>query len=170
MKKITIILCFSGIMSSVVAQTTTEEEYIKKYQERIKLTRINDVYIPANTEEAMKELVRLTEEDARKKLLTVPEDTIASKLHFSLGRWMQLNWGMDEGSRISHYFKTKGVSYTDDQIDLLLRCFYRFVGGKDLREDDLVRHYVALRKSEADLRKRKAKVIKELGPGKKHNE
>lgn len=170
MKTITMILCLSGILRGVLAQTTTEEEYNRRYQERIKMTRINDVYIPANTEEAMKELVRLTEEDARKKLLTVPEDTIASKLHFSLGRWMQLNWGMDEGSRISHYYKTKGISYTDDQIDLLLRCFYRFVSGSDLREDDLVRHYTAIRKLEAEERKKKAKVIKELGPGKKHNE
>lgn len=38
------------------------------------------------------------------------EDVIASKLHFSLGRWIELNWSLVEGSRLSHYYKLKGVT------------------------------------------------------------
>ena len=158
-----IALVLSGM--ALCAQSEAEEDFNRKYQERIKLTRINDVFIPANTAEAMKELDRLTEEEARRKLITVPEDSIASKLHFSLGRWMLLNWGMEEGSRLSHYYRLRGVSYADDQVDLLLRCFYRHVAGKDLRAKDLIKHYADKRQAEFEDKKRKAKVIREIGPG-----
>lgn len=163
-------LFVSFCSSFVIAQSEKDSAFQKNYEQRIHLSKINDVYIPINTEDAMKELDRLTEKEARKKLTSVPEDTIASKLHFSLGRWMLLNWGIEEGSRLSHYYKQKGVSYPDDQIDLLLRCFYRHVADAPLREDDLIHYYREKRQAEFQERKKKAKVIKELGPSKKHNE
>lgn len=67
------------------------------YQARIQLERINDVYIPMNIEDAMLELDRLTDDKMAKSLLELPEDSIASKLHFNLGRWMQINWGWKRG-------------------------------------------------------------------------
>ena len=97
------------------------EEFLEAYQKRIKLERINDVYIPADLKDAMEELDRLTDQRAAEKLKYAPEDTVASKLHFSLGRWMQLHWGLEEGSRLSHYLKIKGLSFPDDMMDLLIR-------------------------------------------------
>ncbi|MEO6190438.1 MAG: DUF6794 domain-containing protein [Saprospiraceae bacterium] len=170
MKIIVLNICLIFSAITVQAQSNQEIEYQKNYEKRIKLTRINDVYIPVNTEEALKELMRLTEPEARAKLLTVPEDTIASKLHFSLGRWMLLNWGMEEGSRISEYYKSKGVSFNDDKIDLILRCFYRFLAAKDLKEEELIKHYIDKRNEELKLKHNKAKVVETIIPGKKHNE
>lgn len=160
-----------GLFPLVVgAQSVQEREYKKNYESRIQLSRINDVYIPSNTDEAMKELVRLTEPEARAKLLTVPEDSIASKLHFSFGRWMLIHWGFDEGSRISHYYSLKGIRDTDDKLDLLIRCFYRHLENKPLREEELIKYYIGKEEAEAELRKKKAKVLQTLGPSKKHNE
>ncbi len=134
-------------------------EYLKNYAERIKLDRIDDVYIPSDTEDALNELFRLTDPEGRKKLLTAPEDTIASKLHFSLGRWIQINWGFDGGSRLSHYYKLKGVTETDDKIDLLIRAFHRKLRGKNIEEDKLILTYIDKRKKEHEARTKKLKVL-----------
>ena len=169
--KFLIILGFLNlIVITCNSQSQEELEYMKNYEKRITLNRIDDVYIPMDTEDAMKELDRLTEEEARKKIITVPEDSIASKLHFSLGRWMLIHWGMEAGSRISHYYKLKGISTNDDKIDLLIRCFYRHIAGQALDEEKLIKHYLDKQAEEMKIRKSKAKVIGTLGPNKKHNE
>ncbi|MCC6815907.1 MAG: hypothetical protein IT267_05805 [Saprospiraceae bacterium] len=159
---LTIDVCF--------AQSSDEEEFKKNYEKRILLARINDVYIPINTEDAIKELIRLTEKDARDKLITVPEDTIASKLHFSLGRWIMINWGLEQGSRLSHYYFKKGVGEKDDMIDLLLRCFYRRLAGKELHEEMLVDHYKQLQKERLEERRKKSILLKTIKPGANHRE
>ncbi|MBK9377353.1 MAG: hypothetical protein IPM86_03370 [Saprospiraceae bacterium] len=120
------------------------------FQARVKLSRINDVYIPTDTKDAIKELYRLTQEEARLKMLKVPEDTIASKLHFSLGRWMQINWGFDEGSRLSAYFIKNKVTFVDDMVDLLLRAFYRDIKGIPIDEANLMKAYSKVRKEQMD--------------------
>jgi|SRR6185436_5537612 len=126
----------------------TPEEYQKIYEERIKLERINDVYIPKDLDDAMKELDRLTNDKAAENLKASPEDTIASKLHFSLGRWMLINWSLDEGSRLSAYLKVKGLSFPDDMMDLLIRCWYRHISHLPLNENKLVENYIIKRKAE----------------------
>ncbi|MBK9272270.1 MAG: hypothetical protein IPM48_11815 [Saprospiraceae bacterium] len=141
------------------SQDLDSVEFIKNYNERILLSRINDVYIPKDTDDAMAELLRLTDSEGRKKLITASEDTIASKLHFSLGRWISINWGFEEGSRLSHYYKLKGVTETDDKIDLLIRAFYRTVKSDPIMEDKLVNHYIAKRKKEHELRSKKFKSM-----------
>lgn len=154
----------------ISAQTAQEIEFKKNYDKRILLSRIDDVYIPINTEDAIKELIRLTEPEARLKLLKAPEDTIASKLHFSLGRWILINWGFEQGSRLSHYYKQKGVGNPDDMIDLLLRCFHRHLKGISLDEDKLIKVYVEKQKQRLEERKKNAKVIKTIKPGESHRE
>lgn len=137
----------------------TAEEFLANYNKRIKLERINDVYIPVDLEDALRELNRLTEDSEAKKIAEEDEDLIASKLHFNLGRWMQLHWGLEEGSRLSHYFKQKGLSFPDDMMDLLIRCWHRHLNGKTLNEDDLIVKYVDKRKAEHFERRKKDSVI-----------
>jgi hypothetical protein len=164
------VLLFCLFLDFSYAQSFDATAYLKKYNERIKMSRIDDIYIPKNTEDAMKELLRLTDPDGRTKILSVPEDSIASKLHFSLGRWMLINWGFEEGSRISHYYKENGVSNFDDMLDLLIRSFYRTLAQKPIKEKELFEWYISKRKKEHDEKIKKSKVIKNLGPVKKHME
>ncbi len=126
----------------------TEEEFLKNYEARIKLDRINDVYIPKDLKDALKELDRLTDDKAAMKLTTSPEDTIASKLHFSLGRWMLLHWSLEEGSRLSHHLKSKGLSFPDDMMDFLIRCWYRHLNKQPLDEHKLIQKYIIKRKED----------------------
>ncbi len=132
----------------------TEEEYLRKYNRRIQLERINDVYIPVDLQDAMTELDRLTDKGTVEKLANAPEDTVASKLHFSLGRWMAIHWSLEEGSRLSHYLKNRGLSFPDDMEDLLIRCWHRHIRQMPLQEEELISRYVAKRKKENEERLR----------------
>ncbi len=152
------ILIFA-LLLQLRSQDLDSVEYLKNYAERIKLDRIDDVYIPKDTEDALNELFRLTDPEGRKKLVTAPEDTIASKLHFSLGRWIQINWGFDGGSRLSHYYKLKGVTETDDKIDLLIRAFHRKLRGIPIEENELILAYIDKRKKEHEARLKNLKVL-----------
>lgn len=155
-----IFLILSLLVRGVIsAQELDSVEYLKNYNERIKLDRINDIYIPENTEDAINELFRLTDPEGRNKLIQAPEDTIASKLHFSLGRWIQINWGFDDGSRLSHYYKLKGLSYTDDKIDLLIRAFYRKLKNAPINEAELIKNYKLSRKKEHEKKMKKSKTL-----------
>ena len=69
-----------------------EKGYEETYQRNIKKSRINGVYIPANLEEAFQELDDLSPEPAKAKFKNAPEDVIATKLHFGLGRWIYVYW------------------------------------------------------------------------------
>ena len=144
-------LIISGIFlicAEITFAQNTAEEYLKNYENRIKQERINDVYIPKDLKDAMRELDRLTNKKAAAKLKTSPEDTIASKLHFSLGRWMQLHWGLEEGSRLSHYLKSKGLTYPDDMMDFLIRCWYRHINNLSIDDHKLIQKYIIKRKEE----------------------
>lgn len=136
------------ISFACIQAQNTEEEYLKNYEVRIMQERINDVYIPKDLADAMRELDRLTDDKAASKLKTSSEDTIASKLHFSLGRWMQLHWGLEEGSRLSHYLKSNGLSFPDDMMDFLIRSWYRHINNLPLKDTQLIQKYIAKRKEE----------------------
>jgi uncharacterized membrane protein len=74
---LSVFYCFVFFLDFSYAQSFDTTAYLKKYNERIKMSRIDDIYIPKNTEDAMKELLRLTDPDGRTKILSVPEDSIA---------------------------------------------------------------------------------------------
>lgn len=154
------ILFFSIIWTvcnaSIWAQDT-EEEILRIYKDRITQERINDVYIPKDLPDAMLELDKLTDAKKARELLQASEDTVASKLHFSLGRWMQIHWGLGEGSRLMEHLKSKGLSFPDDMMDLLIRCWYRHLKGQDLNEEILIQGYIQHRKKEHLERLRKLK-------------
>jgi hypothetical protein len=133
--------------ASMQAQNT-EEEFLKNYESRIKLERIDDVYIPKDLKDAIKELDRLTDDKVASKLTGSPEDTIASKLHFSLGRWMLLHWGLEEGSRLSANLKAQGLSFPDDMMDFLIRCWYRHLRKLPIEEDKLLKQYIDKRRAD----------------------
>ncbi|MBK9221877.1 MAG: hypothetical protein IPO16_07095 [Saprospiraceae bacterium] len=140
-------------MSASIWAQNTADQYLKNYEARIKLERIDDVYIPKDLKDALKELDRLTDTKTALELISSSEDTIASKLHFNLGRWMQIHWGLEEGSRLSFYLKNRGLSFPDDMMDLLIRCWYRHLKQLPLDDQQLIDHYINQRQMEFQLRK-----------------
>ncbi|MBC7885064.1 MAG: hypothetical protein H7X99_06285 [Saprospiraceae bacterium] len=108
------------------------------YQVNIKKSKLYGVYIPRDIDDALSKLMELTTPEARKPMIRVHEDTIARKLHFGLGRWMEYNWNFDEGSRFSHVLREKGLTYTEDMTRFMLIIFHRHVSNKPLNTDKLI--------------------------------
>lgn len=92
---------------------------------------INGVYIPVDLEDAFSELNRLSDAAGIANFKNAPDSLIA-KSHFGLVKWVQLNWGLDEGSRISHYLKLKGISVPDDMARIIVLLYHRHLNGQPL--------------------------------------
>jgi hypothetical protein len=139
----------------------------KQYQERILQEVLNGVYIPFDLDDAFGELERLSDRDMIVKFQSANEDTIAKKLHFSLGRWMIRNWGFYEGSRLSHYLKEAGLAFPDDMAKFIIVSWHRKLNQKPIDQESQILAIQEFRKQEAIEREKRKKVIKvEKRPGK----
>lgn len=103
----------------------TLEELQARYESRIGLTHINEVYIPVDVDDAMRELDRITSESAKESFKNATEELILEKLFFKLGKWMIINWGFEEGSRLAHEMRKTGIYHPDDMAKVLMVSYYR---------------------------------------------
>lgn len=124
------------LCTTITAQTAAE--YQANYAKRIKMESINGVYIPVDLEDAFSELSRLGEPSGIAMFKEAPEDSIRRNLHFGLGRWIMINWGLEEGSRISHYLKEHGVTFPDDMVEVIIVTWHRQLNNQPLRLEDEV--------------------------------
>jgi hypothetical protein len=148
------------------APPSSATEYEKRFQENLAKDRINGVYIPKNLDDAFVQLDKLLDPRSREKFKSMSEETAASKLHFSLGRWMITNWQFYEGSRFSNYLASAGITYPDDKADFMIRSYHRHVNGQSIGFKELAIAYKAMRKAQYEKELTEAKVIKVL-PSKK---
>lgn len=155
------LVCFFSLIT-LVAQNQKRVILPKDslYNANIKKSKLYGVYIPRDIDDAMAKLMELTTEEARKPMLKVGEDTIARKLHFGLGRWMEYNWNFDEGSRFSHVLREKGLTYTEDMTRFMLITFHRHIVGKPLDTDALIDKIIKERNKKIQEQRDKYPVIK----------
>ena len=158
--KYTLILI--GILFTVVfcsAQPTfSKKEYQEKYERNIKKERLYGVYIPKDMEDAFVELSALARAQDLEKFKAAPEDTIAVRLHFGLGRWIAHNWNFSEGSRFSHQLKLKGLTFPDDMVETVIRSFHRKLNNKEIKLEEQIAILIEKREKEHEERMKKAKV------------
>ncbi len=144
-----IVLFFLSLTFVQAQPPESKSAYEKEYERRIKKEMINDIYIPKDLTDAFKELTRKMDKSAKTKFTVTPEDTIVKKTYFSLGRWIAVNWGFYEGSRLSHWLKTEvGVSHPEDQSIFIIRTFHRSLNKKPLDVKALAEELVKNRKKE----------------------
>ncbi len=154
------VMALCGSLSVLQAQDTTYQQlYEMEYARRIRLEKINGRYIPKDVDDAMKELDKLVDQVGKSKFKSQPEDLAASKIHFSFGRWMIVNWGFYEGSRLSHYLKGLGVSYPDDMATTLMICYHRHLHGKELGLADLAKTFAEKRRKEVEGRLLQGQIL-----------
>lgn len=145
-----------------------EKGYEAQYQRNIKKSRINGVYIPANLEEAFKELDDLSPEQSKAKFTNAAEDVIATKLHFGLGRWISVYWNFIEGSRYVEYLRNLGITDPDHMIQFTIVSYHRYKNNKPLKIEDQVEAYKVLREEKRqELLKRRELIHQETKPIKK---
>jgi len=119
--------------------------YEQTYKRNIKKSRINGVYIPKNLEEAFMELDALSPEGAKIKFKNAPEEVIATKLHFGLGRWISVFWNFEEGSRYVEYLRNLGLTDPDHMIQFTIVSYHRYKNGRDIGVEEQVAAYKAKR-------------------------
>jgi len=140
----------------------TKEALEKAYQKRITQEYINKVYIPKDLTDAFIQLNKLIDEPSRLKFKEVPEDEAARKLHFSLGRWIAVNWGFYEGSRFSKFIQDLGIDDPDDMARFVMISFHRNLNRKPLDVKGQVAFYEEKQQKEKEERLKKGEVIEEM--------
>ncbi|MEY4926123.1 MAG: hypothetical protein RI894_559 [Bacteroidota bacterium] len=139
--------------------------YEKEFQERIKKTEINGVYIPKDLEDALNQLDKLISEESKAKFKTHSEDESVHKLYFSLGRWIWTNWSLLDGSRLSEFFREYGIHHPEDIATIIIRSYHRRLNGKELNLKQQMEDLKAKYAKEDAARKEKSiqKLEKEDG-------
>ena len=140
----------SGLKAQVIPETAIQAE--KEYQENIKKSRINGVYIPQNIGDAIDEIIRLSPKESIEKFKNGNEDEVVKKLHFGLGKWLSINWNFEYGSRYSHYLRELGVTYPDDMISFTLRSLHRHLNGTPMELKERA-EAIKLKRQEEHLKK-----------------
>jgi len=134
---------------------STYKEFEIQYRKNIRKTRINGVYIPKNLKDVFAQLEKRSEPDAITSFKNAPEELVAKKLHFSLGRWMIFNWNFEEGSRISHYLQELGLRDNDDKARFLIVSFHRHLNDIELDVEARVKLLADARKKEKEKREQR---------------
>lgn len=137
----------------------TEAEFEQNYQWRIAQERLDGIYIPKDLVNAFEELNRLIEPSAKATFMSAAEDEVVHKLFFSLGRWISQKWGFYEGSRLSHYFKSLGVTHPEDMSQLVMVSYHRYLHKKPLDIKVQIEAIKEKRKKEYEERLKKGTVI-----------
>ncbi len=143
-----ILFLIALLPSMTNAQSEQDREYYEEYNNRIIQSRIDGVYIPKDLDDAFSELIRLSEKEAIDKFTAAPEEIIATKLKGGLGRWMLINWGFHEGSRLSHHIRTLGIQHPEDMAQFLLVSFHRYLNKKPLDVEGQAAIYQQYRQEE----------------------
>jgi len=159
-------ICFFNLISmSLMAQYSkpadTEAEYNKGYKWRVRQEVLYGVYIPKDLGEAFNELNRKISKENQAKFKSLTEEQAVSKLFFSFGRWMILNWQFYEGSRFGAYLKTAGIHHPEDQARFVIKAYHRYLNKKPLDIKGLAEGIKAkVKKQQADKVK-KGEVLHE---------
>ena len=145
-----------------------EKGYEATYKRNIKKSRINGVYIPANLDEAFAELDALSPDASKAKFTNAPEEVIASKLHFGLGRWIYVFWNFEEGSRYVEYLRNLGIVDPDHMIQFTIVSYHRHKNKKDIDIEGQVEMYKKITEEKRqELLNRREVIHTETRPAKK---
>ncbi len=152
-----LLLGFVLLAAPLLAQT--EAEYKAEYAKRITMEMINGVYIPMDLEDAFSELDRLSDPKGVAEFKAAPEDSIRRRLHFGLGKWILVNWSLENGSRISHFLKQKGVTDPDDMVEFIIVMWHRQLNAEPLKMEEEIAAIQKRSEEEQKKRDEKKKVI-----------
>lgn len=105
-------------------ETIKEKERRKEeFKRRLALEEIDDIYIPKNLFESLKELDKILNYENKKQLIE-SKDTWQFNSHMGgLGMWIRNNWGINGGSRLLKYFNDRNIGtkmFGNDEISAII--------------------------------------------------
>ena len=123
---------------------------LTKFKSRIcELDTIDNIYVPKDLVESHLELDKeLTKSD--KMLIAEGEQS-----HMGLGMQIRNKWGLWKGSRLSCYFKNKGLSHPDHMSGIILNTYSMKLNNKEINEDSIISEairHIAKSKTETGMR------------------
>ena len=136
MRNLILATLFLGSVFSISAQKDMTAE--ERYEWRLKQEKLYGIYIPRDLTDAFVELNKRIDAESKAKFKNAPEDLVAKKLHFSLGRWMMVNWGFYEGSRLTAFLNKLDIHHPDDMARFLIITFHRSINRTPLEVKSLV--------------------------------
>lgn len=156
-----LILVAASFVLHLGAQKPAEtiEEYEASYQKRIKEEYLHQVYIPKDLTDAFLQLNQLIDRESKDKFKSIPENIAATKLHFSLGRWIIHNWGFYGGSRLSHHLKALGLYHPDDMASFIIISYHRSINRNNINVKPLIEQINAARKKMEEDRAKQGTII-----------
>ena len=131
------------------------EKFQKEYNRRIKKSRINGVYIPKDLTDAIVELKAKSDLKGLNAFKNAEEVEVCKKLHFGLGKWIMVNWGLEGGSRYGHSLKDFGLSYPEDMTQFTMRALHKHMNKLNFDPQNLANEFIEIRKKEHEARLKK---------------
>ncbi len=156
---LTVLWCSTALLAQRPPET--EAEFDKNYQRRIQQEYLDGKYIPADIGDAFTQLHKLIDRESKVKFKQAEEEAAVQKLHFSLGRWIILNWGFYEGSRLSHHLRSMGLHHPDDMARFLIRSFHRSLNEQPIAAKEQVESLNEAREAARRARLQEAEVLEE---------
>ncbi len=132
-------------------KTSFEEQYKQEYLVRIQKSHINGFYIPKDLPDAIQILDEIVDDQGKQKFATQVDSVAVNKVFFSFGRWINLNWGMEQGSRLTVALNKLGVSYPDDMTRLIMYAWHDHLKKQPLKIEALVDRVVQERLTREDV-------------------
>ena len=152
---------------------SSPEEFDKRYEWRIQQDFLDGTYIPKDLTDVFVELNRLIDKPSQAKFKAASEKEVVHKLYFSLGRWMTVNWGFYEGSRLSEFLRQLELYHPEDMSRFLITTYHRNLNKSKLDVKELVLSLQEERTTAAKKRLEKGEVIEQktlgLEPSSKEN-
>jgi len=152
-------------ISQIVVDKSIDTTGRAEYQKRIKMTKIGGKYIPKDLQDAMSELDKLIEPGAKARFSSMNEAQARTETHFTFGRWFSVRWSMEDGSRLTEWFRMNKVFNTDYMIDCIITSYHRKLNNKPPEFENLVQYYYNKQKQTAkaledkQIKARKTKAI-----------
>lgn len=147
----TLLFCCAYAVQAQVDDTPQRSE-TEKYEWQLRQSVLYGTYIPMDVNEVLMELNKKIDAPSKAKLANVTEEEAATKLFFSLGRWMTHNWSLYEGSRLSKHMQELGIHHPDDMVRFFIIVYHRSLTKKPLEVKALIAKFQE--KEAEELRKR----------------
>jgi len=109
-----------------------EEKLRIQEENRYTADSLYSIYIPVNLADCFAQLDTLLPDSLRAELTLLSRDEFISKTHFGLGLWLRNNWQLWGGSRLSTYFRDKGIFHADDMSGIILTSYHRHLNHQDI--------------------------------------
>ncbi|MCO6462157.1 MAG: hypothetical protein J5I59_12200 [Saprospiraceae bacterium] len=145
MKYLMLLVCFCFFClegrTQVITDHPDDTTVLKEYAERVKLTRIDGKYIPRDLNDAIAELNKIMEDDAKNRFKSMSEDEARKRTHFSFGKYINARWHILDGSRLTAWFRDNKIYNADDMIDCVIAAYHRSLNNQPIQFEQLAEYY-----------------------------